>query len=143
MATYAQGYDETRKELFSLSDPDINFARVDTGFHFYFSEGKHADMNNGHQQQPGNGCNHQGPNQSHKSQHVDGAETQALPMPIPDPPIQYTKVSYTQQRRVKAMSCESSLNVRNDSQLSSRLAQISLFLELAHNSKAWGIQNST
>lgn len=25
MATYAQGYDETRRGLFSLSDPDINF----------------------------------------------------------------------------------------------------------------------
>ncbi|XP_070761100.1 aldehyde dehydrogenase 1A1-like isoform X1 [Enoplosus armatus] len=59
------------------------------------SEGKHANMNsppnNSHQQQSGNGCNHQGPNQSHKPQH-DGPGTQALPMPIPDPPIQYTKL---------------------------------------------------
>lgn len=73
---------------------------MDAGFHvFYFSEGKHANMNsqcdNGHQQQQqsGNGCNHQGPDQSHKPQPVDGPEMQALPMPIPDPPIQYTKVS--------------------------------------------------
>ncbi|KAI3372385.1 hypothetical protein L3Q82_022887, partial [Scortum barcoo] len=50
----------------------------------------------GCQQQPGKGCNHQGPQQNHKLQHADGPEAQALPMPIPDPHIQYTKVSCTQ-----------------------------------------------
>lgn len=74
---------------------------VDTGsqvFHL-FLEGKHVSMNsqhdNGHhrQQQPGNGCSHQGPDQNYKPQSVDQPEMQSLPTPIPDPPIQYTKVS--------------------------------------------------
>ncbi|XP_056233286.1 aldehyde dehydrogenase 1A1-like [Seriola aureovittata] len=60
------------------------------------TEGKHANMNSQpdhcHQQHAGNGCNHQGPNQNHKSQHVGEPEAQALPMPVPDPPIQYTKL---------------------------------------------------
>ncbi|XP_035514390.1 retinal dehydrogenase 1-like isoform X1 [Morone saxatilis] len=60
------------------------------------AEGKHVNMNSqsdsGHQQQPGNGCNHQGPNQNHQPQPADGPETQALPTPIPDPHIQYTKL---------------------------------------------------
>ncbi|XP_068994682.1 aldehyde dehydrogenase 1A1-like [Embiotoca jacksoni] len=58
------------------------------------AEGKHANMNsqpgNGHEQQ--SGCNHQGSNQDHKPQHVDGSEMKALPTPIPDPPILYTKL---------------------------------------------------
>ncbi|XP_020488724.1 aldehyde dehydrogenase 1A1 [Labrus bergylta] len=36
-----------------------------------------------------NGCNH--------PEHVDGAEPHALPMPIPDPPIQYTKLFINNQ----------------------------------------------
>nr|XP_046242857.1 aldehyde dehydrogenase 1A1-like isoform X2 [Scatophagus argus] len=53
------------------------------------SEGKYANMNSQpEQQQSGNGCDHQSPNQNHKLQ----PETQALPMPIPDPPIQYTEL---------------------------------------------------
>ncbi|XP_045891670.1 aldehyde dehydrogenase 1A1-like [Micropterus dolomieu] len=60
------------------------------------TDGKHTHMNsqpdNSHQQQSGNGCNYRGPNQSQKPKHVDGPETQALPMPITDPPIQYTKL---------------------------------------------------
>ncbi|XP_071338553.1 aldehyde dehydrogenase 1A1-like isoform X2 [Trachinotus anak] len=54
------------------------------------TEGKHANLNS--QQQSGTECNHQGPDQNHKSQHADGPEMQALPMPVPDPPIQYTKL---------------------------------------------------
>ncbi|XP_033947021.1 aldehyde dehydrogenase 1A1-like [Pseudochaenichthys georgianus] len=57
------------------------------------TEAKEDNMtDNGHQQQSDNGCNHQSPNQNHKPQHVDGPETQTLPMPVPDPPIQYTKL---------------------------------------------------
>ncbi|XP_008279045.1 retinal dehydrogenase 1-like isoform X1 [Stegastes partitus] len=60
------------------------------------TEVKHANMNsqasNGHEQQAGNGCNHQGPNQEHRSQRVDGSKTKALPTPIPDPQILYTKL---------------------------------------------------
>ncbi|XP_071780132.2 aldehyde dehydrogenase 1A1-like [Centroberyx gerrardi] len=62
------------------------------------TEGKQVNMSsqpdNGHQKQPGNGRSHQGPNQSqsHRPQCADGPETQALPMPIPDLPIQYTKL---------------------------------------------------
>uniref|UniRef100_A0AAQ5XA09 aldehyde dehydrogenase (NAD(+)) n=1 Tax=Amphiprion ocellaris TaxID=80972 RepID=A0AAQ5XA09_AMPOC len=59
------------------------------------TERKHASMNsqprNGHEQHA-NGCNHQGPNQEHRSQRVDGSRTKALPTPIPDPPILYTKL---------------------------------------------------
>uniref|UniRef100_A0A8C4GJL6 Aldehyde dehydrogenase 1 family member A1 n=1 Tax=Dicentrarchus labrax TaxID=13489 RepID=A0A8C4GJL6_DICLA len=51
-----------------------------------------SQPDSGHQQQAGNGCNHQGLNQNHQPQPADGPETQALPMPIPDPPIQYTKL---------------------------------------------------
>uniref|UniRef100_A0A3B4XQU4 aldehyde dehydrogenase (NAD(+)) n=1 Tax=Seriola lalandi dorsalis TaxID=1841481 RepID=A0A3B4XQU4_SERLL len=51
-----------------------------------------SQPDNCHQQNAGNGCNHQGPNQNHKSQHVGEPEAQALPMPVPDPPIQYTKL---------------------------------------------------
>lgn len=81
-------------------------SHVDTGCHFFsFSEGKHANMNsqpdNGHQQQSGNGCSRQGPTQNRKPQPADGLETQALPMPIPDPPIQYTKVSCTKHQESK------------------------------------------
>lgn len=65
------------------------------GFHLYFSEGKHPNMNS--QQQCGNGCNHQGPNQNHKPETVGLPETQVLPMPIPDLPVQYTKVSCSRQ----------------------------------------------
>ncbi|XP_036954545.1 retinal dehydrogenase 1-like isoform X1 [Acanthopagrus latus] len=54
------------------------------------TEGKHPNMNS--QQQCGNGCNHQGPNQNHKPETVGLPETQVLPMPIPDLPIQYTKL---------------------------------------------------
>lgn len=102
-----------------------------------FSEGKHVNMNsqpdNDHQQQSDNGCNHQIPNQNHKSEHGDRPGMQALPMPVPDPPIQYTKVSCIQESRVKA-------NLRNDLRCS--LVQISLFLEisLAHNTKAWSTE---
>lgn len=68
-----------------------------------FSEGKHANMNSqSDQQQLANGCNHQVPNQNRRSQHVDRPEVQTLPMPVPDPTIQYTKVSYSQQSRVEA-----------------------------------------
>ncbi|XP_067461779.1 aldehyde dehydrogenase 1A1-like isoform X1 [Thunnus thynnus] len=60
------------------------------------TEGNCANMSsppdNGHQQQSSNRRNHQSPNQNHRPQHVDGPETQTLPMPIPDPPIQYTKL---------------------------------------------------
>uniref|UniRef100_A0A8D2ZVW8 aldehyde dehydrogenase (NAD(+)) n=1 Tax=Scophthalmus maximus TaxID=52904 RepID=A0A8D2ZVW8_SCOMX len=44
------------------------------------------------QQQLANGCNHQVPNQNRRSQHVDRPEVQTLPMPVPDPTIQYTKL---------------------------------------------------
>ncbi|XP_068460787.1 aldehyde dehydrogenase 1A1-like [Clinocottus analis] len=58
-------------------------------------EEKHANMNsqpdNDHQQQSDNG-NQQGLNQNHKPEHVDGPEMQDLPMPIPNPPIQYTQL---------------------------------------------------
>ncbi|XP_053276720.1 aldehyde dehydrogenase 1A1 isoform X1 [Pleuronectes platessa] len=60
------------------------------------TEGKHANMNSqpdhDHQQQSGNGCNHQVPNQNHRPQSVDGPEMQALPMPVPEPTIQHTKL---------------------------------------------------
>ncbi|XP_029019089.1 aldehyde dehydrogenase 1A1-like [Betta splendens] len=59
------------------------------------TDGNHASMNfqpnKGHQQS-GNGCNHPGSKQNHKSQPVDGQDTQALPMPIPDLAVQYTKL---------------------------------------------------
>lgn len=63
-----------------------------------FSDGKHSDVNfqpdkGNQQQQPGNGCNHQGLNQNYKSQ----PETQAVPAPVPAPTIQYTKVSCIKQ----------------------------------------------
>lgn len=109
-----------------------------------FLDGKHANMDsqsdNGNQQQSGNGCDHQGPNQNHASQHVERPEMQALPMPVQDPPIQYTKVSCTQQSRVKAIKAEP--NVRNDP--SSSLVQVSLSLEgnSAHNKNAWSTQRS-
>ncbi|CAJ1067958.1 retinal dehydrogenase 1-like isoform X1 [Xyrichtys novacula] len=48
--------------------------------------GKHANMSSG------NGYNHQDPDQSLKRTHVDGAEPHALPTPISDPPIRYTKL---------------------------------------------------
>lgn len=86
-----------------------------------------SQPDNSHQQQSGNGCNYRGPNQSQKPKHVDGPETQALPMPITDPPIQYTKVGCTQQSRVKTIRSEP--NMRNDTPLSSSLVQIPLFLE--------------
>lgn len=57
----------------------------------------------GHQQS-GNGCSHPGPNQNHKSQHVEGLDAQALPMPIPDLAVQYSKVSY--QGRVMMRSIQ-------------------------------------
>lgn len=45
MATYAQGYDETRKGLFSLSGPDINFPnRMFTHTHTQLCMGKHTRM---------------------------------------------------------------------------------------------------
>ncbi|XP_026177165.1 retinal dehydrogenase 1-like isoform X1 [Mastacembelus armatus] len=50
--------------------------------------GKYDKMNF----QPNNKDQHQSPNQNHKSQHVDGPGTQPLPVPVPDPPIQYTKL---------------------------------------------------
>ncbi|XP_077942984.1 aldehyde dehydrogenase 1A1-like [Gasterosteus aculeatus] len=60
------------------------------------TERQHGDMNsqpeNGYQQQSDNGCNHQGQNQNHKPEHVDGAETQDLPKPILEPHIQYTQL---------------------------------------------------
>ncbi len=78
-----------------------------------------SQPDNGHQQQqPGNGYNHQGPNQNHKPQHVDGPEAQPMPMPIPDPTIQYTKVSCTHNYESKFLE-----------------------VKLAHNLKALGIQN--
>uniref|UniRef100_A0A4W6FYS1 aldehyde dehydrogenase (NAD(+)) n=1 Tax=Lates calcarifer TaxID=8187 RepID=A0A4W6FYS1_LATCA len=51
-----------------------------------------SQPDNDHQQQSDNGCNHQIPNQNHKSEHGDRPGMQALPMPVPDPPIQYTKL---------------------------------------------------
>lgn len=79
-----------------------------------------------HQQHSGTGCNHQGPNQNHKSQHEDEAEPQALPMPVPDPTIRYTKVSCAQTTEQ---------SVRDDPGFS--LVHIYLFLgdNLAHNKK--------
>lgn len=69
--------------------------------YFILLEGEHANMNSQcnnaqQQQQSGNRCNQQAPDQNHKPQPGDGPDMQALPMPIPDPPIQYTKVSNMQ-----------------------------------------------
>ena len=93
---------------------------------------------NGHQQQQtGNGCSRQDLDQNRSAQRADGPETQTLPMPapVPDPPIQYTKVRCTQRSRVKAIKAEP--NMQNDP--SSSLVHVSLSLEgnLCHNKKAW------
>lgn len=60
---------------------------------FVFSERKNYSFSsqpaNGYEHQSGNGFNHQ----DHNSQNADGLETNALPTPIANPQIVYTKVS--------------------------------------------------
>ncbi|KAK2837520.1 hypothetical protein Q5P01_014732 [Channa striata] len=67
-----------------------------TGSSTSAADGKHPNMNSqpekGHQQQSGNGCQHQVPNQNNKSQCANGPGTQSLPVPVLDPTIQYTKL---------------------------------------------------
>uniref|UniRef100_A0A3P9BWJ8 aldehyde dehydrogenase (NAD(+)) n=1 Tax=Maylandia zebra TaxID=106582 RepID=A0A3P9BWJ8_9CICH len=59
---------------------------------FVFSERKNYSLSsqpaNGYEHQSGNGFNHQ----DHNSQNADGLETNALPTPIANPQIVYTKV---------------------------------------------------
>lgn len=101
--------------LSSLSDPNVSFRNhvcvyVSVYSHtpnqtkrleqhcvpflfFVFSERKNYSLSsqpaNGYEHQSGNGFNHQ----DHNSQNADGLETNALPTPIANPQIVYTKVS--------------------------------------------------
>ncbi|XP_030593038.1 retinal dehydrogenase 1 [Archocentrus centrarchus] len=56
--------------------------------HYSFS----SQSGNGYEHQSGTGFNHRGPNQDRNSQFADGSEINALPTPVANPPIIYTKL---------------------------------------------------